>query len=129
MRITYEEIPWCSFARHRLFTVFCPRRLRLRNAAKRQAARIHQERHCSQYKAWIAATQRKDSDANTALYDESAIILAPGEEPVVGRAAILDFYKKFNSGKSLLADEQFTPVALDVCGDLAIDVSQFSGHE
>jgi uncharacterized protein (TIGR02246 family) len=80
------------------------------------------------YARWIAATQARDSQADADLYTEDAVVLPPGQAPVMGKAAILAFYKKFNAEPATLVDETFTPLALLLCGDTIIDVSEFTGY-
>jgi uncharacterized protein (TIGR02246 family) len=92
--------------------------------AVKQAAAITQQG----YARWIAATQARDSQADTDLYTDDAVVLPPNQDPVMGKAAILKFYQDFNAGPARLADETFTPRALLLCGDTMIDVSEFTGH-
>ena len=81
------------------------------------------------YKEWIAAANKKDAEALTNLYDENAILMPKEEEPVLGKAAIGEYYKK------LVADPHFVPFTLTVnwnsfhvVGDIAIATSVFEGE-
>ena len=80
------------------------------------------------YKQWIAAANKKDAAALTNLYDENAVLMPKEEEPVIGKAAIGEYYKK------LVADPDFVPFTLTVkwnsfhvVGDIAIATSVFEG--
>ena len=80
------------------------------------------------YKEWIAAANKKDAAALTNLYDENAVLMPKEEEPVIGKAAIDEYYKK------LVADPHFVPFTLTlnwnsfhVVGDIAIETSVFDG--
>ena len=81
------------------------------------------------YKEWIAAASRKDAEALTNLYDEDAVLLPKEEEPVIGKAAIADYYKK------LVADPHFVPFTANletnsfhVVNDIAIQTADFDGE-
>src|SRR5438552_5953511 len=80
------------------------------------------------YKEWIAAANKKDAVALTELYDENAVLMPKEEEPVIGKAAIGEYYKK------LVADPHFVPFTLTlnwnsfhVVGDIAMATSVFEG--
>ena len=80
------------------------------------------------YKEWIAAANKKDAAALTDLYDENAVLMPKEEEPVIGNAAIGEYYKK------LVADPHFVPFTLTLnwnsfhlVGDIAIATSVFEG--
>ena len=80
------------------------------------------------YKEWIAAANKKDAAALTNLYDENAVLMPKEEEPVIGKAAIGEYYKK------LVADPHFVPFTLTlnwnsfhVVGDIMIATSVFEG--
>src|SRR5215471_1084197 len=80
------------------------------------------------YKEWLAAANNKDAVALTNLYDENAVLLPKQEEPVIGKAAIGEYYKR------LVADPQFVPFTLTLnwnsfhlVGDIAIATSVFEG--
>ena len=80
------------------------------------------------YKEWLAAANKKDVSAMLNLYDENAVLMPKQEEPVLGKAAISEYYKK------LFADPQFVPFTLTtnwnsfhVVGDIAIATSVFEG--
>jgi len=80
------------------------------------------------YKEWFAAANKKDAAALTNLYDENAVLMPKQEEPVIGKAAIGEYYKK------LVADPQFVPFTLTLnwnsfhlVGDIAIATSVFDG--
>src|SRR5207244_9616054 len=78
------------------------------------------------YKEWIAAANKKDAAALTNLYDENAVLMPKEEEPVIGKAAIGEYYKK------LVADPHFVPFTLTLnwnsfplVGDIAIATALF----
>jgi ketosteroid isomerase-like protein len=81
------------------------------------------------YKEGIAAANKKDAAALTNLYDENAVLMPKEEEePVIGKAAIGEYYKK------LVVDPHFVPFTLKlnsnifhVVGDIAIATSVFEG--
>jgi uncharacterized protein (TIGR02246 family) len=82
----------------------------------------------NRYQEWLAAANKKDATAMTGLYDENAVLLPKSEEPVLGQAAIGEYYKK------LFANPQFVPFTLTidwnsfhVAGDIAIATSVFEG--
>ena len=82
----------------------------------------------NRYQEWLAAENKKDAVAITDLYDENAVLLPKSEEPVVGKAAIGEYYKK------LVANPQFVPFTLKsdwnsfhVVGDIAIATAVFEG--
>ena len=58
------------------------------------------------YKEWIAAANKKDTSALTNLYDENAVLMPKEEEPVLGKTAIGEYYKK------LVANPHFVPFTL-----------------
>ena len=80
------------------------------------------------YKEWLAAANKKDAAAMIDLYDENAVLMPKSEEPVLGKAAIGEYYKK------LFANPDFVPFTLNsnwnsfhVAGDVAIATSVFEG--
>ena len=80
------------------------------------------------YKQWLAAANKKDVAAMTNLYDDNAVLMPKSEEPVLGKAAIGEYYKK------LVADPQFVPFTLTLnwnsfhaVGDIAIATAVFEG--
>ena len=80
------------------------------------------------YKEWLAAANKKDAMALTNLYDEDAVLMPKEEEPVLGKAAIGEYYKK------LVADPHFVPFTLTVnwnsfhvVDNVAIATSVFDG--
>ena len=80
------------------------------------------------YKEWIAAANKKDATALTNLYDENAVLMPKEEQPVIGKAAIDEYYKK------LVADPHFVPFTLTLnwnsfhlVGDIAIATALFEG--
>jgi uncharacterized protein (TIGR02246 family) len=80
------------------------------------------------YKEWIAAENKKDAAATMDLYDENAVLMPKAEEPVLGKAAIGEYYKK------LFANPNFVPFTLalnwnsfHVVGDIAIATVVFDG--
>ena len=80
------------------------------------------------YKQWIAAANKKDAAALTNLYDENAVLLPPHEEPVLGKAAIGEWYKQYVADPRFVPfTETFTSNSFHVVGDIAIDTSDFSG--
>ena len=82
----------------------------------------------NRYQEWIAAANKKDAEALTNLYDENAVLMPKQEEPVIGKAAISEYYKR------LVADPHFVPFTLTLnwnsfraVGDIAIATSVFEG--
>jgi uncharacterized protein (TIGR02246 family) len=80
------------------------------------------------YKEWLAAANKKDAVALMNLYDEDAVLMPKEEEPVLGKAAIGEYYKK------LVVDPHFVPFTLTVnwdsfhvVDDIAIATSVFDG--
>ena len=80
------------------------------------------------YKEWLAAANKKDASAMTSLYDENAVLMPKSEEPVIGKAAIGEYYKK------LFANPNFVPFTLTLnwnsfhaAGDIAIATALFEG--
>ena len=80
------------------------------------------------YQQWIGAENKKDAAAITDLYDENAVLMPKQEEPVIGKAAIGEYYKK------LVADPDFAPFTLilqsnsfHVVRDIAIETADFDG--
>jgi len=80
------------------------------------------------YTEWLAAANKKDAVALMNLYDENAVLMPKEEEPVLGKPAIGEYYKK------LVADPHFVPFTLTlnwnsfhVVGDIAIATSVFEG--
>ena len=80
------------------------------------------------YKEWLDAANKKDAEAFANLYDENAVLMPKEEEPVLGKAAIGEYYKQ------LVADPHFVPFTLTlnwnsfhVVGDIAIATSVFEG--
>ena len=80
------------------------------------------------YQRWIAAENKRDAEAITDLYDENAVLMPKQEEPVIGKAAIGEYYKE------LVADPHFAPFTLTlqsnsfhVVGDIAIETADFDG--
>ena len=82
----------------------------------------------NRYMEWIAAANNKDVVALTNLCDENAVLMPKEEEPVIGKTAIGEYYKK------LVADADFVPFTLTlnwnsfhVVRDIAIATSVFEG--
>jgi len=80
------------------------------------------------YQEWLAAANKKDAAAMANLYDENAVLLPKSEEPVLGRAAIGEYYQK------LFANPNFVPFTLKLdwnsfhlAGDVAIATALFEG--
>jgi uncharacterized protein (TIGR02246 family) len=81
------------------------------------------------YQEWVAAANLKDAAALANLYDENAVLMPKQEEPVVGKAAIAEYYRR------LVADPHFVPFTVTfasnsfhVTGDVAIDAGDFDGE-
>jgi len=81
------------------------------------------------YQEWLAAENKKDAAAVTGLYDGNAVLMPKSEEPVLGKAAIGEEYKK------LFANPNFVPFTLTtnwnsfhVVGDITIATVLFEGH-
>jgi ketosteroid isomerase-like protein len=82
----------------------------------------------NRYQEWLAAENKKDTAAITNLYDESAVLMPKSEEPVTGKAAIGEYYRK------LVANPNFVPFTLSLngntfyaVGDIAIVAAVFEG--
>ena len=60
----------------------------------------------NRYHEWIAAANKKDAAALTNLYDENAVLMPKEEEPVIGKAAIGEYYKKLVAVCAVHADAQ-----------------------
>jgi len=80
------------------------------------------------YKQWLGAENKKDAGMLTGFYDENAVLLPSKEEPVLGKAAIGEWYKR------LVADPHFVPFTLTLnwnsfhaVGDIAIATAAFEG--
>ena len=82
----------------------------------------------NRYQEWLTAANKKDAAAMTNLYDENAVLLPKSEEPVLGKAAIGEYYK------NLFADPHFVPFTLKLdwnsfhmTGDIVIATALFEG--
>lgn len=80
------------------------------------------------YQEWIAAANKKDLAAIMNLCDDKAVLLPKSDEPVLGKAAISEFYKK------LFANPLYVPFTLTLnwnsfhlVGDIAIATAAFEG--
>ena len=80
------------------------------------------------YQQWLAAANKKDASAMTPQYDANAVLLPKSEEPVLGQAAIGEYYK------TLFANPQFVPFTLKLdwnsfytVGDIAVATALFEG--
>jgi ketosteroid isomerase-like protein len=80
------------------------------------------------YNQWLAAENTKDAEALTNLFDENAVLMPKQEEPVIGKTAIGDYYKK------LVADPHFVPFTLalnwnsfHLASDIAVATAVFDG--
>jgi uncharacterized protein (TIGR02246 family) len=80
------------------------------------------------YKEWTAAANKKDAAAMTNLFDDNAVLMPKAEDPVLGRAAIGQYYKK------LVANPNYLPFTLSldwnsfhVVNDIAIATAVFEG--
>jgi ketosteroid isomerase-like protein len=80
------------------------------------------------YREWLAAENKKDAAMITDFYDENAVLMPSKEDPVIGKTAIGEWYKK------LVADPRFVPFSLTLdwnsfhlAGDIAIATSVFEG--
>jgi uncharacterized protein (TIGR02246 family) len=83
----------------------------------------------NRYQQWLTADNKKDAEAITDLYDENAVLMPSREDPVLGKTAIGEWYKK------LFADPHFVPFTLalqwnsfHVVGDIAIETGVFDGE-
>ena len=80
------------------------------------------------YQEWLAAENKRDAAAVTNFYDDNAVLLPKAEEPMIGKAAIGEYYKK------QMANPQFVPFTLKsdwnsfhLAGDVAIATAIFEG--
>lgn len=83
----------------------------------------------TRYLQWLDAANKKDVVAMAALYDDNAVLMPKSEPPVLGKAAIADYYT------TLFADPHFVPFTLTTVwnsfyavGDIAIATSVFQGN-
>src|ERR1700747_3274111 len=83
----------------------------------------------NRYQQWLTADNKKDAEAITDLYDENAVLMPSREDPVLGRTAMGEWYKK------LFAAPHFVPFTLalqwnsfHVVGDIAIETGVFDGE-
>jgi ketosteroid isomerase-like protein len=82
----------------------------------------------NRYKELLAAVNKKDAAALTEFYDEDAVLMPQMEEPLLGKAAIGEYYKK------LVVNPLFSPFMLTpnwssfhAAGDFAIVTWRFEG--
>ena len=81
------------------------------------------------YKEWIAAANAKDAEALTNLYDDNAVLMPKQEEPVIGKAAIAEYYKKLVADPHFVQfKETFESNSFHVVGDIAIETADFDGE-
>jgi uncharacterized protein (TIGR02246 family) len=80
------------------------------------------------YQEWIAAANKKDLAGMMNLCDDKAVLLPKSQEPMLGKAAISEFYKK------LFANPLYVPFTLTLdwnsfhlVGDIAIATAVFEG--
>lgn len=80
------------------------------------------------YNEWLAAENKKDAALLTGFYDENAVLMPSKEEPLIGKAAIGEWYKKLG------VDPHFVPFTLTLdwnsfhlVGDIAIATAGFEG--
>ncbi len=79
------------------------------------------------YGNWTEAEKRKDAEAAAALYDADAIVLPPRGELVRGQAAIMQYYQHLNFRPMRLIEATFTTIDLQVCGAVAVELSDSWG--
>ena len=80
------------------------------------------------YRHWVEAIKRKDVAAVLTIYTDDAIVLPPGQEPVIGREAIREFYKSYYAGSWQLVSEEFKTTSIVLRGDVAIETADYSGE-
>ena len=80
------------------------------------------------YQEWLAAENKRDAAAITAVYDDNAVLMPKAEEFVIGKTAIGDYYKK------QVGDPHFVPFTLTLdwnsfylVGDIAVATALFEG--
>ena len=96
--------------------------------ARQDEARIKTEVE-NRYKEWITAASKKDTEAIINLYDEHAVLMPKEEEPVIGKAAIGEYYKKLFANPHFVPfTETFESNSFHVVGDIAIDTADFDGE-
>ena len=79
------------------------------------------------HQADIAATVARDLDALTALWDDDAVLLQPGEPPVIGKAAFRESVKQDLAKSPSAKVLQYVPDIRDVqvAGDVAYEWGYF----
>jgi ketosteroid isomerase-like protein len=80
------------------------------------------------YAEYVSAAKAKSFPRLARLYDDGAMLLPPGRDPVSGRENIDKELRDFVASPGGLVDETFTSVDLTVAGEYAVDVSRFDGH-
>lgn len=78
------------------------------------------------YGEYAAALARHDAAALAGMYDDDAVILAPGAMPVVGAAAIRAYCEGICALPYEFEVSGFTIEHLLVAGDYAIEISRFT---
>jgi uncharacterized protein (TIGR02246 family) len=80
------------------------------------------------YQRWIAAENKKDAEAIADFYDENAVLMPKQEEPVIGKAAIGEYYRKLVADPPLCAvHAALESNSFHVVGDVAIETADFDG--
>ena len=80
----------------------------------------------SAYREYAAALARHDAGSLAAMYDDDAVILAPGAPPIAGRDAIRAYCEGICALPYQLALSGFTIENLLRAGDCVIEVSRFT---
>jgi ketosteroid isomerase-like protein len=79
------------------------------------------------YEHWRDVVDKQNADAAAALYTNEAVVMPPDKSPVIGKAAIRDFYVGYVKGPKILSII-FAPQSVAVCGDHIIDASTANGE-
>ncbi len=77
---------------------------------------------------WVEANQAKDLERAVALYEDDAMILAPGERPAVGRDAIREFFRSKFAEAWRLVEFRSHVTSCQLVGNLAVATADNQGR-
>jgi ketosteroid isomerase-like protein len=80
------------------------------------------------HQADVAATLMRDVDALTALWDDDGVLLQPGQSPVIGKTAFVEFLKQNLARSASLKVLTYAPEIRDIQveGDVAYEWGVFN---
>jgi uncharacterized protein (TIGR02246 family) len=80
------------------------------------------------HQADVAATLMRDVDALTALWDDDGVLLQPGQSPVIGKTAFVEFLKQNFATSASLKVLKYAPEIRDIQveGDIAYEWGIFN---